>query len=70
MTKITIEIPNNIEKEIPKSRKQLTRVFLLGLKHKKASDALQRYKKLKGVLKKAYPDVTSVELQHKAKNLW
>lgn len=70
MPKITIEIPDDIENEIPKNRKELTKVFLLGLSHKKASDALQRFKKLRGVLKKAYPDMTSVELQHKAKNLW
>ena len=70
MPKITIDIPNSFEKEIPKNRKELTRVFLLGLKHERAYGALQKFKKLKGVLKEAYPSVTSVELQHRAKNLW
>jgi len=70
MPNITIEVPANIEKEIPKNKKELTKVFLLGLKHEKAHKALQRFKKLKGVLKEAYPGVTSVELQHRAKNLW
>ena len=69
MPKIIIEVPNEIEKEIPKGKKALTRVFLLGLKRKKAYRALHKFKELKGVLKKAYPDVTSVELQHRVKDL-
>ena len=69
MPNITIEVPANIEKEIPKNKKELTKVFLLGLKHEKAYKALRRFKKLKGVLKEAYPNVTSVELQHRAKPL-
>ena len=36
---ITIEVPANIEKEIPKNKKELTKVFLLGLKHEKAHKA-------------------------------
>uniref|UniRef100_A0A7C4TAL1 DUF2281 domain-containing protein n=1 Tax=candidate division WOR-3 bacterium TaxID=2052148 RepID=A0A7C4TAL1_UNCW3 len=32
--------------------------------------ALLRLKELKGILKSAYPDYTSVELQHKAKEIW
>jgi|GEM_PF-2893778 len=70
MPNITIEVPSHVEKEIPKNKKELTRVFLTGLKHGKAHKALRRFKKLKGVLKEAYPNMTSVELQHKAKNLW
>ena len=70
MPKITIDIPSEIGKEIPKSKKALTEVFLVGLRHKKAYEALQRLKKLKGVLKKVYPDATSVELQHRIKDLW
>lgn len=70
MPKITIEIPNNLENKIPKNSEQLTKVFLLGLKQEKAHASLQKLKKLKGILKKAYPDMTSVNLQHKAKNLW
>ena len=57
MPKITIDIPKN--------KKELTRIFLLGFKREKSYVASQRFKKLKGALKKAYPDVTSVELQHK-----
>ncbi|MBI3353692.1 MAG: hypothetical protein HY034_02220 [Nitrospirae bacterium] len=70
MPKITIDIPITIEKDIPKNKKELTRIFLLGFKREKAYGALQRFKKLKGALKKAYPDVTSVELQHRAQELW
>ncbi|MDP2278738.1 MAG: hypothetical protein Q8K51_10995 [Nitrospirota bacterium] len=70
MPNITIEVPSSVEKDIPKSKKELTRIFVLGLKHRKAYAALKRFKKLKGVLKEAYPSVTSVELQHRAKNLW
>ena len=57
MPKITIDIPKN--------KKELTKIFLLGLKREKAYGALQRFKKLKGAPIKAYPEDTTVELQHK-----
>ncbi len=65
MSKITIEVPKGLEKEIPKDKEELTRIFLMGLNCEKASKALLQLKKLKGCMKKAYPDTTSVELQHK-----
>lgn len=70
MTKITIEVPDEIKKDIPKAKSQLTRIFLMGLEREKARKALEKFKKLKGCLKEAYPDVTSVELQHRAKEIW
>jgi len=70
MTKITIELPDDVKKDIPKGKADLTRIFLLGLKREKAQKALQQLKELRGCLKKAYPGVSSVELQHKAKEMW
>mgnify|MGYP001149802207 CR=1 FL=1 len=35
-----------------------------------ARTALLRLKELKGILKSAYPGYTSLELQHKAKEIW
>jgi hypothetical protein len=70
MTKITIEVPDEVKKEIPKDKARLTRIFLMGLEREKAQKALQKFKKLKGCLKEAYPGVTSVELQHRAKEMW
>jgi hypothetical protein len=70
MSKITIEVPKGLEKEIPKDKEELTRIFLMGLNREKSRKALLQLKKLKGCMKKAYPDTTSVELQHKAKEMW
>lgn len=70
MTRITIEVPDDVKKDIPKKKGELTRIFLLGLERERARVALKEFRKLRGCLKKAYPDTSSVELQHKAGEMW
>ncbi len=68
--RISIEIPEEIREKLPQKEEALTKIFLLGLKQEKARQALEKLRGLKGTLKKAYPNITSAELQHKAKELW
>ncbi len=68
--RINIEIPDEIGKKLPPQKDALVRIFLSGLKKEKACQALEKLRGLKGALHEAYPDITSVELQHKAKDLW
>ncbi len=68
--RISIEIPEEIREKLPQKEETLTKIFLLGLRKEKTRQALEKLRGLKGALKKAYPNITSVELQHKAKELW
>jgi len=70
MTRITIEVPDEVKDNLPEDNAELSRIFLMGLRRENTRKALEQFKKLKGCIKEAYPDVTSVELQHRSKEMW
>lgn len=59
----------HFEEEIEKGEKVDVQIVPID-KRDMARRAVNTLRKLKGCLKEAYPNVTSVELQHRGKEMW